>query len=149
MTSSFNTSGQYPGSMFGANLVILAQIYDELSHGQANFLEFWVEMAKMTLKVTVNDPYFQYQVKVSHDECLMQIWWFRLKSVMSYCADKVKFTDGGTDWQTQATTIPLRLKGQGLLKMYQSTPPSALCFDLIEKRCHYLTHWSLGDLKEI
>ena len=26
-----------------------------------NFLEFWVKMAKMTLKVKVNDPYFQYQ----------------------------------------------------------------------------------------
>ena len=27
-----------PGCMFGANLVILVQIYDELSHGQAKFL---------------------------------------------------------------------------------------------------------------
>ena len=37
------------------------------------FLEFWVKMAKMTLKVKVNDPYFQYQPIVSHDACLVQI----------------------------------------------------------------------------
>ena len=40
-------------------------------------------MAKMTLKVKVNDPYFQY-----HDASLVQIGWFQLKSVMSYRADK-------------------------------------------------------------
>ena len=32
-----------------------------------NFLEFWVKMAKMTLKVKVNDPNFQYQLRVSND----------------------------------------------------------------------------------
>ena len=53
-----------------------------------NFLEFWVKMAKMTLKVKVNGQYFQYQPRVSHDACLVQIWWFQLKSVMSYRADK-------------------------------------------------------------
>ena len=46
------------------------------------------------------------------DACLGQIWWFQLKPVTSYRADKVKFTDGRmdgqTDGQTQATTIPLR-----------------------------------------
>ena len=61
-----------------------------------NFQEFWVKMAKMTLKVMVNDPYFQYQQRVFQDACLVQIWWFQLKSVMSYHADKVKFTDGRT-----------------------------------------------------
>ena len=61
-----------------------------------NFLEFWVKMAKMNLKVKVNDPCFQYQPRVSHDACLMQIRWFQLKTVTSYCADKVKFTDGQT-----------------------------------------------------
>ena len=38
-----------------SNLVIVAQIYDELLHGQPNFQEFWVKMAKMTLKVKAND----------------------------------------------------------------------------------------------
>ena len=45
----------------------------------------------------VNDPYFQYQPRVSYDACLVQIWWFQLKFVMSYHADKVKFTDRRTD----------------------------------------------------
>ena len=54
-------------------------------------------MAKMTLKVKVNDLHFQYHLRVSHDACLAQIWWFQLKSVTSYHANKVKFTDGRTD----------------------------------------------------
>ena len=72
-----------------------------------NFLEFWVKMAKMTWKVKVNDPYFQYQLKVSPNACLVQIWWFQLKSVTSYRADKVKFTDrqdGQTDGRTDGGT---------------------------------------------
>ena len=67
-----------------------------------NFLEFWVKMAKMTLKVKVNDLHFQYQPRVSHDARLVQIWWFQLKFVTSYRADKVKFTDGRTDRRTDA-----------------------------------------------
>ena len=75
-----------------------------------NFLQFWVKMAKMTLNIKVNDPYFQYQPRVSHNACLVQIWWFRLKYVTSYRAHKVKFTEGRTDGQMQATTIPLWLE---------------------------------------
>ena len=77
-----------------------------------NFPVFWVKMAKMTLKAKVNDNGFQYQPKVSHDACLVQIWWFQLKSVMNYRAAQVNlWMDGWTDRQTrqmQATTIPLR-----------------------------------------
>ena len=82
-----------------------------------NFLEFWVKMAKMTLKFKVNDPYFQYQPRVSHDACLVQIWWFQLKSVTSYRADKVNFTDRWTDGQTdrhRQRQYPFGLKGQGV-----------------------------------
>ena len=50
-------------------------------------------MAKMTLKVKVNDPYFQYQTRVIQDACLVQIWWFQPKSVTSYSADKLKFLE--------------------------------------------------------
>ena len=71
--------------------------------GKPNF-----KMARMTIKVTVNDPHFQHQLRVSHYACFVQIWWFQLKSVTSYRADKVKFTDRQTDGQTQAKTIPLR-----------------------------------------
>ena len=50
-------------------------------------------MAKMTLKVKVNDPYFQYQTRVSQDAYLVQIWWFQSKYVISYCADKPNFLE--------------------------------------------------------
>ena len=78
-------------------------------------LEFWAKNVKMTLKVKVDESYFEYKLRVSHDACLVQIWWFQLKSVKSYLADKVKFTDSGQtdrqngrpDGQTQATTKPL------------------------------------------
>ena len=35
--------------------------------------------------------------RISQDLCFEQIWWFQFKSVMSYHADKKKFTDGQTD----------------------------------------------------
>ena len=41
-------------------------------------------MAKMTLKFKVNDLYFQQQPKVSQDACLVQIWWFQLKSLSNW-----------------------------------------------------------------
>ena len=57
-------------------------------------------MVKMTLKVKANDLHFQYQPRVSQDACLVQIRWFQLKFVMSYCADKEKFTDRRVDRRT-------------------------------------------------
>ena len=84
----------------------------------------------MTLKVQVNDLHFQYQPRVSQDTCLEQIWWFQIKPVTSYRADKVKFTDGRTDrqtdGQTQATTIPLRperTRGKTRYTMLYSAQP--------------------------
>ena len=87
-----------PGCTFRANLVIAAQICDELS---SNFL-FWVKIAKMTLKVMGSDPHFQYQLKVSQEACLVQSTWFQPKSAMSYRAGKVygqtvRRTDTGID----------------------------------------------------
>ena len=75
-----------------------------------NFLEFWVKMVKLTLMVKVNDLHFKYQLRISHDARLVQIWWFQLKSVTIYHADKVKLTDGQTDRRIQTTTIPLWLE---------------------------------------
>ena len=80
--------------MFNANLVILAQICNELSHGQAEFSRILSKIAKMTLKVTVNDLRFQYQPQVSQDACLLKIWWFQLKFVTSY---RYGWKDGQTD----------------------------------------------------
>ena len=93
--------------------MILAQSNKSYRLDKPNFLEFWVKMSKITLKVKINDPYFQYQPRVSHDACLVQIWWFKLESVTSYHADKVKFTDGQTDRRRQQQ-YPLGLKGQGV-----------------------------------
>ena len=80
-----------------------------------NFLEFSVKKVKITLKVTVNDLHFQYPLRVSQDACLVQIWWFQLKSVMSYRADKVKFMDGQTDRQTDTgnNNTPSAWKAKG------------------------------------
>ena len=66
MTLIYNTRQEYPNMHVCANLVIPSQICDELFCRQA-------KMAKMTLKVKVNDPYFQYQLRVSQDAYLSQI----------------------------------------------------------------------------
>ena len=75
----------------------------------------------MALKVKVNDHNFQYQLlRVSQDACLVQIWWFQLKFVTSYHADKEKFTDRRTDRWMQATTIPLGPERTGGKKINQT-----------------------------
>ena len=69
--------------MFGANLTIVAQIYDELSHGQAKFPRILSQKGQNNLEGQGQWPHFQYQLRVSHDVYLVQIWWFQLKSVRS------------------------------------------------------------------
>ena len=88
-----NTSWDNPNlrCTVGVHLVILAQIYYNFFADEPNFLEFWVNMAKITLKVRANVPQFQYQLKISQDLCLGQIWRFQPKSVPSYRADKTHF----------------------------------------------------------
>ena len=114
---TFSTPAEsIPWCMFGATMWILVQIYDELSHGQAKIPRILSENGQNDLKDQGQWPFFQYQPRVSHDACLIQIWWFQLKCVTSYQADKVKFTDRRTDdgrtdrrrqWQ-----YPFGLKGQ-------------------------------------
>ena len=79
--------------MFGANLVIPVKICDELLWGQAEIPIILSKNGQMTLKIKINDPYFQYQTRISQDARLVQIWWFQPKSVMSYCADKPNFLE--------------------------------------------------------
>ena len=69
-------SKRIPEYVLGANLMIVTQIYDELSHGQAEFPRNLSQKSKMTLKVKDNDLHFQYHPRVSQDACLVQIWWF-------------------------------------------------------------------------
>ena len=47
--------------------------------------------SKITLKVIVNDPHFQYLPRVYQDACLMQICWFQPKSVKRYHMGKPDF----------------------------------------------------------
>ena len=54
-----------------------------------NFVKYLVKMTKMTLKVS--DLHSLYQPRVSQDACLVQIWWFKPKFVMSYSTDKLNF----------------------------------------------------------
>ena len=104
-----------PGCMFGANLVILAQICDELSCGQARFPRILSQKGQNYLEGQGQWPPFSYQPRVSQDACLVQIWWFQLKSMTNYRADKVKFTDGRTNRRRQRQ-YPFSLKGQGVIK---------------------------------
>ena len=47
----------------------------------------------MALKVNVNASHFQYQLRESQDAYLVHIWWFYLKFIKSYWADKPKFLE--------------------------------------------------------
>ena len=47
----------------------------------------------MTFKVKVNASHFQYPLQESQYAYLVQIWWFWLKSIKSYWADKPKFLE--------------------------------------------------------
>ena len=48
---------------------------------------------QMTLKVKVSDPHFQYQLIISQDACSVQIWYFKPKTLTSYCADQLNFLE--------------------------------------------------------
>ena len=114
--------GRIPRCIFGANLVILAQIYYKLSHGQGKIPRSRNSLGKkdkMILNVKVNDPNFRYQLTVSPEACLVRIWWFQLKSQTIYHAGKIKFTHGQTEDKRQTDRhrqrqYPFGLKGHGI-----------------------------------
>ena len=73
-------------------------------------------MDKIILKVNVIDPQFKFHLR-AYPMMHVQIWGFQLKFVTSYHAIKVKFTNGLTDGQAQATTIHIRherLRGKNI-----------------------------------
>ena len=114
------------------------------------FLEFWVKMAKMSWKVKVNDPYFQYQPRVYHDAWLVQIWWFQLISVTSYHVDKLKFMDRRTDRRTgrhRQWQYPFGLKGHGVKshKLWQWNIDEWQLFEYEEETSfnHTISHFFL------
>ena len=87
------------------------------------FLEFWVKVAKMTLKVKINDSYFQYQPRVTLDACLVQIWWFQLKSVASYRAVKGNLMDRETDAGNDNAPSALGKNWLSQISTFQQRPP--------------------------
>ena len=104
--------------------MILAQIYDKLSCRQAKCPKILSQNGQNDLEAQcqkANDFQFQYQLRVSQDACLVQFWWFQLKSVMSYHVDKVKFTDRRTDRWTDTgndnTTSAWRPWGKNQIDM--------------------------------
>ena len=90
-----------PGCMLGVNLMIPPQICDELSRRQADFPRI---LSQNDLEGQ-GQWYFQNKLRVSRDACLVPIWWYQLKFVMSYRADMVKFrTDRQTGRETDGQT---------------------------------------------
>ena len=87
-----------PGCMFGAKLVILAQIYDELSWGEAKFPRILSQNGKNDLEGQGHDLHFQYQPRVSQDACLVQLWWLVIGDKLSCRQGKVY---GRTDVRRQ------------------------------------------------
>ena len=89
------------GCMFGANLVIPVQICDKLSHRQAKFPRI---LSQNHLEGQGQWPSFS--IPAESFPCLVQTWWFQLKSVTSYHVDKVKFKDGQMARQGMSKLAP-------------------------------------------
>ena len=114
-----------PGYIFSANLVIPAQICDDLSHGQVKFPRILSQNGQNNVEGQGPWPPFHYQLRRSHDACLV----IPAQYVMSYHADKVNLmdeTDRLTNGQTQATTIPLRPRGIYHFRNYLNICPGPM-----------------------
>ena len=59
---------------------------------ECRFVESWFEMFKWPWRSRSMTPY-STPVKGIPDAHLVQIWWFQLKSISSYCGDKPNFLD--------------------------------------------------------
>ena len=68
-------------------------------------------MDKMTLKVKVNYPYFQYQPRVCMVGANLVIPAQICEELLCRQSKVYGQTEGRTDGQAEAMTIPLRLKG--------------------------------------
>ena len=96
-----------PGCMFGANLVILAHIYDEISCGQAEFPRILRQNGQNDLEGQGQWPLFSIPTE-SIPRCMFGanlVIPAQICDELSCGQGKVY---GRTDGQTLATTIPLR-----------------------------------------
>ena len=84
----------------------------------------------MTLKVKVNDLHFQYQLRESQDVYLVQIWWFQLKSITSYHADKSNFLE----FKVKMAKMTLKVKVNDLHFIHQPR--------VFQDACLVQTWWS-------
>ena len=103
-----------PVCMFGANLVNLAPIYDELLHGQAKFPRILSHNGQNDLEDQGQWPPFSIPAEsipgrmfgtnlVIPAQTCDELWCGQCKVY-----GRTDMTDGRTDGQTQATAIPLR-----------------------------------------
>ena len=88
MISIFNANQVSQDAYFGANLVIPAQICGELSRGQTEFPRNFSKHGQNDLEGQGLTSIFN-TTRDAHDACLVQIWWFQLKIVTCYRADKI------------------------------------------------------------
>ena len=87
----------------------------------------------MTLKIKVNDLHFQYQLRVSQDACLVQIWWFLPKSMTNYRTDKPNFLEF---WVKKAK-MTLKIKVNDVHFQYQLRVSQDACFVALLMAWHH------------
>ena len=69
----------------------IVEIHDKLLLEQAEFLIIQSQTGQNDLEAQSQWLHFQYHLRVSHNACLVQIWWLHLKYVSSYHTHKLKF----------------------------------------------------------
>ena len=78
----------------------------------------------MTLKVKVNDPHFQYQLRVFQNACLVKIWWFEPKFMISYRMDKPNFLE----FRVKMAKMTLKVMVNDLYFQYQLRVSQDACW---------------------
>ena len=96
-----------PGCMFGANLVILDQIYGELSHGQPKFPIIFSQNDQNDLEGQGQWPLFSIPTE-SIPWCMFVANLVIPAQICDELSCGQGKTYGQTEGQTQATTIPFR-----------------------------------------
>ena len=120
------------GCMFGANLVILAQIYDELSHGLAKFLRILSQNGQNDLEGQGQWPPFSIPAD-SIPRCMSGANLVILDQICDELSCGQGKVYGRTDRQTdrridrrRQRQYPFRLKGQGVKTMNVTDNPTLI-----------------------
>ena len=117
MTSILNTTREYPRMNVWCKFDdSTPNLWGVIVRKSRNVLEFWVKMAKMTLKVQVNDPYFKYQPRVS-PWCMFGAYLAIPDQICDELSCRQGKVYGQTDGQTDRCRqwqYPSGLKGKGV-----------------------------------